>query len=282
MKTTPARIVPPFTSPSKRSQVRGACSTTVLLALLGLASIALGIARVYTAAICLGSVAVCLFLLIGCGIIPHVLAGSLQRSYSVTSTSRVIFGPSVCIVILGEGSARDPVTNDYVPNWIAGSRIAMGALLYRAAIASGAKGRILVTGERTRRHQPLSLNSYASMLIDLGVARTDVSQDNEGLNTYEHAGSLSKILHAQPAHRTFLVTSALHMKRALLYFQAFGASPLPFPSDYIHVPCHILPLGYNFAVTDIALHQYVGIIRFYVYESLGLNRREPPVSRPRD
>ncbi len=97
-------------------------------------------------------------------------------------------------------------------------------------------------------------------------------EENKGVNTYEHARNISEMVKAQPGETAYLVTSALHMKRALLYFGAFGLHPDPFPSDYIHVPRHLLPMGYNFAVADIALHQYIGILRFYAYKSLGLNR----------
>jgi len=276
MKTISARIVPsPKCRGPRGTRVRGACSATVLLALFGGGALVIGMVSAHWSAVGLGLVTFCLFLLIGTGVFPHALAQHLQRSFSVRQPTRATFGSSVCIVLLGEGSTFDPGTHERAPSWIAGSRIAMAAALHRAATASGAKSRIIIAGERTRADRSDTPSAYARILIDLGVDGTDVMQENEGLNTYEHARNISELVKANPADTAYLVTSALHMKRALLYFGAFKLRLEPFPSDYIHVPRQFLPVGYNFAVTDIALHQYIGILRFYIYEALGLNRRTP-------
>jgi uncharacterized SAM-binding protein YcdF (DUF218 family) len=230
-------------------------------------------------AVGLGVATLCLFMLIGTGIVPYALAERLQRAFSITPPARVTFGPSVCIILLGEGSTSDPRTHERVPSWIAGSRIATATALHRAALASGAKSRIIIAGERTRFDLSVSPSCYARTLTDLGIVGSDVMQENEGLNTYEHARNISEMVKVHPAETAYLVTSALHMKRALLYFGAFGLRPVPFPSDYIHVPRQLFPVGYNFAVADIALHQYIGILRFYIYETFGLNRRSSSVKQ---
>jgi uncharacterized SAM-binding protein YcdF (DUF218 family) len=149
----------------------------------------------------------------------------------------------------------------------------MAAALHRAALARGAKSRIIIAGERTRFDRSTSPSAYVRTLLDLGVGSSDVIEENKGLNTYDHARNILELVKTQPMETTYLVTSALHMKRALLFFAAFGLRPEPFSSDYIHVPRLPLPIGYNFAVADIALHQYIGILRFYIYEWTGLNRR---------
>jgi uncharacterized SAM-binding protein YcdF (DUF218 family) len=207
------------------------------------------------------------------GLVPHAFADRLQRPFSVRQPAHATFGSSVSIILLVEGSVTDPRTQEAAPSWIAGSRIVMAAGLHRAALASGAKSRIIIAGERTRADQSVLPSSYTRALTTLGVDGSDVVEENKGLNTYEHARNISGILKAQPAETAYLVTSALHMKRALLYFGSFGIHPDPFPSDFIHVPRLLLPIGYNFAVADIALHQYIGILRFHIYEMTGLNRR---------
>jgi uncharacterized SAM-binding protein YcdF (DUF218 family) len=141
----------------------------------------------------------------------------------------------------------------------------MAAALHRAAISAGATSRIVIAGERTRSDK-VSDASYGRTLRNLGIADSQIMEEDQGLNTYQHARNISEIVKAHPAETVCLVTSALHLRRALLYFGAFGVRPDPFPSDYI-------PIGYNFAVADIALHQYIGILRFHVYEALGLNCR---------
>jgi|GEM_PF-2534384 len=274
MKTTVADIVPsPKSAIRRASHERGSCSITLLLVIFGAAAITVGTLSAHWSAVGLGLLTLGLFLLTGTGIIPHVLAERLQRSFSVKQPSNATYGNSVCIILLGEGSVTDPRTRENTPSWIAGSRIIMAAALHRAALAAGAKSRIIIAGERTRSDRSASPSSYARTLSDLGVGGSDVIAEDKGLNTYEHARNISDLVKAQPAETAYLVTSALHMKRALLYFAAFGLRPDPFPSDYIHVPRHLLPMGYNFAVADIALHQYIGILRFYIYEMTGINRR---------
>jgi hypothetical protein len=33
----------------------------------------------------------------------------------------------------------------------------------------------------------------------------------------------------------------------------------------------ILPTGYNFAIADLVVHEYIGILRYYIYNLLGWN-----------
>lgn len=280
MDSTMARLVPsPNRTIFRAPRARGACSITLLLAILGAAAIAIGTTGGHWSAIGLGLATLGLFLLIGTGVVPRALAERLQHSFSVKQPAHAAFGSSVCIILLGEGSVSDPRTHERTPSWIAGSRIVMAAALHRAALTSGAKSRIIIAGERTRSDRSASTSSYARTLIDLGVSGSDVTEENKGLNTYEHARNISAMVNAPRAETAYLVTSALHMKRALLYFGSFGLRLNPFPSDYIHVPCQIFPAGYNFAVADIALHQYIGILRFYIYETCGLNRRSPSLKQ---
>ena len=268
-----SRIVPsPRRSIGSDQKTRGACSITVLVAIVGTGAVVMGALNRDGISVWLGAIAVCLFLITGTGILSHALATRLQRPFPVKQPDQASFSSSVCIIMLGEGSVSHPDATERSPSWIAGSRVVMAAALHRAARSAGATSRIVIAGERTRS-DTISDASYRRALRNLGVGDSDVVEEDQGLNSYQHARNISEIVKANPAETVCLVTSALHMKRALLYFGAFGLRPHPFPSDYIQVPRLLLPVGYNFAVADIALHQYIGIARFHVYEALGLNRR---------
>ena len=39
----------------------------------------------------------------------------------------------------------------------------------------------------------------------------------------------------------------------------------------------MIPVGYNFTLADYAVHEYIGIWRYYVYNFLG---RNPPATGP--
>jgi uncharacterized SAM-binding protein YcdF (DUF218 family) len=58
-----------------------------------------------------------------------------------------------------------------------------------------------------------------------------------------------------------MISSGLHLPRALLYFSHFGVNPTPCAADYIVPSVSIFPIGYNFAIADLAVHEYLGILR---------------------
>lgn len=114
---------------------------------------------------------------------------------------------------------------------------------------------------------------YQKALIDLGVANSDIILEQKSKNTYQNAEFTSAILQNHSFNQIILVTSGIHMQRALLYFSVFGVNPMPAPSDYLSSITSYFPLGYNFAMADFTLHEYVGVVRFHLYNFLGWNKR---------
>ena len=51
-------------------------------------------------------------------------------------------------------------------------------------------------------------------------------------NTYENAVNSKRLLGAHGLHKVLLVTSALHMPRALALFRALGIEAAPAPTDF--------------------------------------------------
>lgn len=115
---------------------------------------------------------------------------------------------------------------------------------------------------------------YGRCLERLDIPSTDVLYESRGRNTYAQTQEVAAILLELKPEAVVLVTSGLHMKRALLYARSFGIEAVPAPSDYVTGACTLFPIAYNFAVTDIAIHQYVGIVRFHLYNALGWNARK--------
>src|SRR5436190_1127046 len=91
-------------------------------------------------------------------------------------------------------------------------------------------------------------------------------------NTYQNAKFSSYLLKKQYNEQFFLVSSGLALKRALLYFSFFKIYPKPIASDFITIPITKYPLGYNFAMNDFAIHEYIGILRFHIYNFFGWNK----------
>ena len=213
---------------------------------------------------------VVVFVLLGHGPLARVLAGSLQEPAFFKKPQE--FGMVSAIVLLGDGNIVEAASGETLPGWLAYSRIERASELYLAATATGALCRIILTGDDSSGAGVAKERVYVQRLRALGVRAADIQVEGKGQNTYRQAELTNEILKNERYDFIFMVTSGLHMKRALRYFLHFGVRAVPVASDYITAKITLLPLGSNFAIVDIALHQYVGLMRLRVYNALGWNR----------
>lgn len=243
-------------------------SGLILLLLVGVvACIAVG---QLTVALVLAVASVLLLVLVGNGLIVRWLVTALQAPEFFRKPKD--FGGTVAIVLLGDGNVLEPGTNRLVPGWLAYSRIECAAQLYLTVTSAGSISKIVVTGDGSGATGDRRTSVYAERLQALGVPAVHINVEGHGRNTYRQAELTGVILGTQPYDHLFLVTSGLHMRRALRYFEHFGLRPTPVASDLVAVSFTPIPLGQNFAIADIALHQFVGLLRLRVYNALGLNK----------
>lgn len=71
------------------------------------------------------------------------------------------------------------------------------------------------------------------MLIDLGVPENKILVEDKSLNTKQNARFSASILQNHELFEPILVTSAFHMKRAVLNFEQEDVHVTPYPADYI-------------------------------------------------
>lgn len=77
--------------------------------------------------------------------------------------------------------------------------------------------------------QKTEAQAMQEMALKLGVKKTDIILDNKSMNTYEHTIYLKEIIKDE----TFLlVTSALHIQRAMGMFLKAGYKPIAAPTDH--------------------------------------------------
>lgn len=77
------------------------------------------------------------------------------------------------------------------------------------------------------------MSESMSELIELmGVPKSAVIQESSSANTYENAVDVKAILEARKLHKVLLVTSALHMSRALALFKHQGIDAIAAPCDF--------------------------------------------------
>jgi len=63
------------------------------------------------------------------------------------------------------------------------------------------------------------------------------------------------------------------VRRSVLYFSHFGVRPLGVRADYGRAPVSLLPQAYSIMMADVAIHEYLGVLRYHVYNWLGWNVR---------
>lgn len=239
----------------------------IVLVLLGLGLRALRWQR--AGGVVLG-LAVLLFLATGCGLLPAWLLGKLQGPYAQVPS--IAWAPRNAIVLLGAGTLRAP-SGTVEPTLFANGRINTALALYRECKAAGRDCKLEVSGGDALHTGRPEAVVYAELLQRLGVPATDLLLEPRSMNTWQNAQFSAPLLRDYGAQQVVLVSSATHLRRASLYFAHFGIRATPVRGDWLKARMDWWPQSWNFAVTDVALHEYAGVWRYRVYSALGWNVR---------
>ncbi|CAM3970590.1 DUF218 domain-containing protein [Bordetella tumbae] len=207
------------------------------------------------------------FLAVGCGPISAWLLGKLQSDYETSAP--VAWGARNAIVLLGAGTER--VAGRVEPGVFSYPRIVVAAERYNDCKKSSAYCKVLISGGDAARTGSSEASVYRDVFVHLGIDPADVLLESESMNTWQNAQFSSALLQREHADHVVLVSSAAHMRRSELYFAHFGVSVTPARADYLHAIRSVLPLSYNFTLADVALHEYLGIARYHVYNWMGWN-----------
>lgn len=177
------------------------------------------------------------------------------------------------LVVLGGGMASAQYPRSTVEVNSAGDRVIYAAWLYHQGVAP----HILVSGgaipwleERTSPAEDMS-----QLLLMLGVPEEAIWQEDQSQNTYENALYSREVLAAQGIDRIVLVTSAMHMPRAVGLFEHQGFEVIPMPTDYsvteiswrhlwepniANQVFNFFPTVHNLQDTTVALKEYLGLL----------------------
>lgn len=184
------------------------------------------------------------------------------------------------IVVLGGGTepAVDPRPSVEVNG--AGDRVLYTASLYK----SGKGAHILLSGgniSSLNEDSTTPAEEMASILTDIGVPEESLWLENSSQNTYENALYSKEILAENDVERILLVTSALHMPRAVALFEKQGLEVIPIPVDFTITEnkssrsssnstlgkiIDVIPQVSNLSQTTYAIKEYVGI---FIYKLQG-------------
>ena len=203
-------------------------------------------------------------LAIGSGLIPYLLLKPLQAQFA--NLHELQWKKNNAIILLGGGTVQLPDSNIYIPTTIVYSRIYKTAELYFACIKQHAC-KIIISGGPIEHTEKSDALVYERTLMKLGISRDAFILELNSTDMQTNAEFSKAILKQSSFDQVILVTSSIHMKRSLLWFSHFNIQAKPVVSDYLKPHFNIMSLGYNFALTDFALHEYLGIIEFYIKTS---------------
>jgi uncharacterized SAM-binding protein YcdF (DUF218 family) len=107
------------------------------------------------------------------------------------------------------------------------------------------------------------------VLEDLGVPSNRIMLEREARNTAENAIFSRRLIAPKPGERWLLVTSAMHMPRAMGAFRRAGFPVEAYPVDYRSagwpdvwtVPGSVVD---GIARTDIAVHEWLGLFIYWI------------------
>lgn len=162
------------------------------------------------------------------------------------------------IAVLGswhQSVTTQPITSELGPTAVV--RLAEGIRIYRMNPGS----KLIFTGFKGIPEDVVSYpEKLRTLAVSLGVPAEDIIVLNGPQDTQEEAQLIaSKFSNTS----LVLVTTALHMPRALLLFNQAGLEPIPAPTNYFSKPFKswwVFPTADTLAHTEYWAHEQLGIL----------------------
>lgn len=209
----------------------------------------------------------------------HWVANGLARSLEWRYMPMENIPEADVILVLGGGTQPAEYPRPIVEMNGAGDRTLYAAWLYHQGYAD----HLLLSGGRIPWQSPANFDletpaeEMAFIMKMLAVPEGAIWLEKDSRNTYENALFSKRVLEDQGIERIILVTSAMHMPRAIRLFEAQGLEVIPAPVDYrvvesdwvnlqeISIPQHILrllPSADNLSLTTSTMKEYIGMLYY--------------------
>lgn len=157
----------------------------------------------------------------------HNLRGWLEAPYPAVAPAQL--PPAQAIVVLG-GGVRPPEHGQALPDLnSAADRVWHAGRLFHA----GKAPLLVLSGGGDPAINAISeAQAMRSLLTDLDVTNTALLLEEHSSNTRQNAQFTADLLRPRGVSRILLVTSALHMPRAVPLFEAQGFMVIPAATDH--------------------------------------------------
>jgi uncharacterized SAM-binding protein YcdF (DUF218 family) len=207
----------------------------------------------------LGTVAIALLLWIS-AVVPTavLLTRGLERRYPLPEK---IVGD--VIILLGGGyfdRARDLTGTGFPAGDMAGRLITALRLQRQLDLP------LILSSGQVSRHTLAGARIDQRILMDLGVPANRIHVETASRDTAENAYYSQKICASEGYRHPIIVTSAVHLPRAVRLFRDAGLEVLPVPAyrrtweDHDYTWLSWLPSATALEATSAALHEYLGLL----------------------
>jgi uncharacterized SAM-binding protein YcdF (DUF218 family) len=195
-------------------------------------------------------------LVISTGFLPRYMSYQLESQYPVINQ----VDPTIqWVVVLGGGQNQlegmpenNLLTSASIKRLIEGVRL-LGLLPQAQLVLSGGS-------YDAKQSEALLLGQLAKWF---SIPENKVVLEYKSINTADQAREIVAIVHDHPF---YLVTSAVHMPRAMVLFQKQGMHPIAAPTDFTYFwnldswEKRLIPNAYNLFYFSIAMHEILGRI----------------------
>jgi uncharacterized SAM-binding protein YcdF (DUF218 family) len=235
----------------------------------------------------------CWLLIISTRPVPRLLVENLEKRYSQLSDSVInsLHG-SINIIVLGGGHSDDPALSlNSQLSEMALERLVEGIRIFKGAEAQNRRGadkndsgneRLRDEGTKDRGrncaecHNQLIVSGYGGRskisqalvmkrtAIMLSIDSSHIKMSLFPSNTREEAAQYVGLFGTKTP--LVVVTSAIHMPRAVMLFEKAGVKVIPAPTDFLIKRGSVkdrwgwMPSAGNIQMMEAAIHEYVGIV----------------------
>lgn len=202
-----------------------------------------------------------LLLLFSTGWLPKILSHKLESQYPVVTK---VDSHIHWIVVFSGGKSEAPnMPPNSLLNSVSLDRLVEGVRLYRllphAKLLLSGGGENIKIAEATRLSQVVAW---------FDIPKTNIVLETTSVNTADEARAIKPIIKEEPF---YLVTSAIHMPRAMALCRAQGLHPIAAPTDFTSYwengwERMVFPNSYNLAYMSIAMHELLGRVANFFEE----------------
>jgi uncharacterized SAM-binding protein YcdF (DUF218 family) len=235
------------------------------IAMLGLLGLVVLATRFRRAGVWLMAVSLMLLAIAGWSPLANIVIQPLEQRFPPWDASR---GPPDGIIVLGgsispqvSAARNEPQVNEAAERMFAFAALALRYPEARLVYSGGSGG--LINNEAKEA-------DYAATLLErLGIPRARLEIERRSRNTAENATFTKALVRPKPGERWLLVTSAVHMPRAIGIFRKVGFPVEAYPVDWRSDGdrSDLLPfdrISGGLPRLDVATHEWVGLIVYWL------------------